>query len=128
MGDRDSAIASGKHRRALVFVVGVALMNAVATMLVIPVLPRLVTHFTGDTGRAADSVGLFGTTFALSQFVMSPVLGSLSDRYGRRLVILGSALGQGCQFIVMALAPDLWWLFAARILSGVTSGSLPAIN
>lgn len=112
----------------MVFVVGVSLMNAVATMLIIPVLPRLVTQFTGDTGRAAHYVGGFATVFALTQFVMSPVLGSLSDRYGRRPIILSSALGQGCQFILMALAPDLLWLFIARIISGVTAGSLPAIN
>ena len=112
----------------MVFVVGVSLMNAVATMLVIPVLPRLVTQFTGNTGRSAYYVGLFATVFALTQFIMSPVLGSLSDRYGRRLIILSSAFGQGCQFIMMALAPDLAWLFAARIISGITSGSLPAIN
>jgi len=116
------------NRRAMVFVVGVSLMNAVATMLIIPVLPRLVTQFTGDTGSAAHYIGWFATVFALTQFVMSPVLGSLSDRYGRRPIILGSALGQGCQFILMALAPDLLWLFIARIISGVTAGNLPAIN
>jgi DHA1 family tetracycline resistance protein-like MFS transporter len=110
------------------FVVGVALMNAVATMLVIPVLPRLVAQFTGDTGRAAHYVGLFAMLFALTQLVMSPVLGSLSDRYGRRLVILTSALGQGSQFILMATAHNLAWLFVARIVSGVTAGNLPAIN
>jgi DHA1 family tetracycline resistance protein-like MFS transporter len=112
----------------MVFVIGVSLMNAVATMLIIPVLPRLVTLFTGDTGRAAHYVGWFATVFALTQFVMSPVLGSLSDRYGRRPIILSSALGQGCQFVLMALAPDLVWLFIARIVSGATAGSLPAIN
>jgi DHA1 family tetracycline resistance protein-like MFS transporter len=117
-----------RKRGALVFVIGVALMNAVATMLVIPVLPRLVTQFTGDTGRSAYYVGLFATVFALTQLIMSPVLGSLSDRYGRRLIILSSALGQGSQFIIMALAPNLTWLFIARIISGATSGSLPAIN
>jgi MFS transporter, DHA1 family, tetracycline resistance protein len=116
------------NRRAMVFVIGVSLMNAVATMLVIPVLPRLVAQFTGDTGRAAHYVGLFATVFAFTQFVMSPVLGSLSDRYGRRPIILSSALGQGCQFILMAVAPNLLWLFVARIISGVTAGSLPAIN
>jgi DHA1 family tetracycline resistance protein-like MFS transporter len=119
---------AARTRRAIVFVVGVSLMNAVATMLVIPVLPRLITQFTGDTARAAYYVGLFATVFALTQFVMSPVLGSLSDRYGRRGIILSSAAGQGVQFVMMALAPNLFWLFAARIISGATAGSLPAIN
>src|SRR5215471_18945634 len=75
--------------KAVVFVVGVSLMNAVAMMIVIPVLPRLVESFTGSTASAAHYVGLFATVFALAQFVFAPILGSLSDRYGRRAVILG---------------------------------------
>jgi len=111
-----------------VFVVGVSLMNAVAMMIVIPVLPRLVESFTGSTASAAHYVGLFATVFALAQFVFSPILGSLSDRYGRRTVLLGSAFGQSINFALLALAPNLSWLLLARIISGVTSGSLPAVN
>lgn len=114
--------------KAIVFVVGVSLMNAVAMMIVIPVLPRLVESFTGSTASAAHYVGLFATVFALAQFIFAPILGSLSDRYGRRTVILGSALGQSINFALLALAPDLAWLLLARIISGVTSGSLPAVN
>lgn len=114
--------------KSIVFVVGVSLMNAVAMMIIIPVLPRLVESFTGSTASAAHYVGLFATAFALTQFIFSPILGSLSDRYGRRTVILGSAFGQSINFALLALAPNLVWLLIARIVSGITSGSLPAIN
>ncbi len=123
-----NAPEGAQHSRAILFVVGVALMNAVATMIVIPVLPRLVQGFTGSTGSAAHVVGVFATVFALVQFVVSPFLGSLSDRYGRRAVILGSAFGQSINFVMMALAPNLSWLLIARIISGATSASLPAVN
>lgn len=114
--------------KAIVFVVGVSLMNAVAMMIVIPVLPRLVESFTGSTASAAHYVGLFATVFALAQLIFSPILGSLSDRFGRRTVILGSAAGQSINFALLALAPNLTWLLIARIISGVTSCSLPAVN
>lgn len=103
-------------------------MNAVAMMIVIPVLPRLVESFTGNTASAAHYVGLFATVFALAQFFFSPILGSLSDRYGRRTVILGSAFGQSINFALLAWAPNLSWLLIARVISGVTSCSLPAVN
>jgi MFS transporter, DHA1 family, tetracycline resistance protein len=124
----DPGQETGTHDQAIIFVVGVTLMNAVAMMIVIPVLPRLVRSFTGETASAAHYVGLFAAVFALLQFIVSPLLGSLSDRYGRRAVILTSALGQGVNFVLMALAPNLAWLLVARAISGITSGSLPAVN
>jgi DHA1 family tetracycline resistance protein-like MFS transporter len=121
-------MVGNSHSKAIIFVAGVTLMNAVAMMIVIPVLPRLVQSFTGSTASAAHYVGLFATVFALLQFLMSPILGSLSDRFGRRAIILTSAFGQGCQFVLMALAPSLAWLLLARVISGITAGSLPAVN
>jgi DHA1 family tetracycline resistance protein-like MFS transporter len=91
----------------------------------IPVLPRLVIEFLGgDNAQAATIYGLFGTVWALMQFVFSPVVGSLSDRFGRRPVILLSNLGLGLDYIFMALAPTLGWLFAGRVISGITSSSI----
>ena len=72
---------------------------------------------------AAYIVGVFGTVWALMQFVFSPVLGALSDHYGRRPVVLLSNFGLGLDYIVMALAPTVWWLFVGRVISGVTSAS-----
>ncbi len=75
------------------------------------------------TARASDFVGLFGTVWALMQFVFAPILGALSDRFGRRKIILLSCLGLGLDYVLMALAPNLIWLFLGRVLSGITAAS-----
>jgi len=94
--------------------------------VIVPVLPELVVAMSGgETARGATIYGLFGTMFAAMQFVFSPVLGSVSDRYGRRRVILLSNVGLGLDYVLMALAPSLWWLFVGRIISGITSSSFP---
>ena len=93
--------------------------------MIIPVLPMLVVDFAGgDTAKGATIFGLFTTAWALMQFVFSPVLGALSDRFGRRRVILVSNLGLGLDYILMALAPNLLWLFIGRLISGITSASI----
>ena len=93
--------------------------------LIAPVLPKLVLDFLGgDAPNAAKMFGIFGTVWALMQFVFSPVLGVLSDRFGRRPVILLSNLGLGLDYIVMALAPTLGWLFLGRVISGITAASI----
>ena len=94
--------------------------------MIIPVLPRLILNFLGDKmTTAADWNGWFALVFALMQFVFSPVLGVLSDRFGRRPIILMSNLGLGLDYVVMALAPTIGWLFLGRIISGVTTSSIP---
>jgi len=91
---------------------------------VIPVLPALVVRFLGgDTARGAAIYGLFGTLFALMQFLFAPVQGALSDRFGRRPVILLSNFGLALDYAVMALAPTVGWLFVGRVISGITSAS-----
>src|SRR6185369_10205054 len=77
----------------------------------------------GDTAGSAEMLGLFGTVWALMQFLFSPLLGALSDRFGRRPVILISCFGLGLDYILMALSPSLAWLFAGRLISGITSAS-----
>ena len=92
--------------------------------MVIPVLPELVKAFRGgNTVSAATTLGWFGTVWAFMQFVASPVIGALSDRYGRRPVVLLSNFGLGCDYVLMALAPTLSWLFVGRVISGITSSS-----
>jgi DHA1 family tetracycline resistance protein-like MFS transporter len=83
----------------------------------------VVAFLGGNTARAAEIYGLFATAWALMQFVASPVLGALSDRFGRRPIILLSVAGLGLDYILMALAPTLAWLFVGRVISGVTSAS-----
>lgn len=119
-----SPVVTGPRRAAVIFIFITVVMDVLALGIIIPVLPMLVETFLGgDTARAATVYGVFGTIWALMQFVFAPILGALSDRWGRRPVILLSCLGLGLDYILMALAPSLAWLFVGRILSGVTSAS-----
>ena len=94
--------------------------------MIIPVMPKLVASFLGnDTARAAKIFGIFGTIWALMQFIFSPLLGALSDRFGRRKIILLSNFGLGFDYVLMALAPTLGWLFVGRVISGITAASIP---
>ena len=112
------------RKAALVFIFSIVLLDVIALGIIIPVLPKIVESMLGgDTPRAAELYGLFGTDWALMQFVLSPLLGALSDRFGRRPVLLISMLGLGLDYILMALAPTLAWLFVGRIISGITSAS-----
>ena len=109
---------------AVTFIFITVVLDVLALGIIIPVLPSLVESFLGgDTARAAQYYGLFGTVWALMQFVFSPFLGALSDRFGRRPVILFSIFGLGFDYILMALAPSLGWLFAGRVISGITGAS-----
>ena len=117
------------RRAALIFIFVTVLIDVLAFGVIIPVLPHLIEDFVGgDTANAAYWVGIFGTVFALIQFVTSPIQGALSDRHGRRPVILLSCLGLGLDFIFMALANSLPWLLVGRIISGITSASFTTAN
>ena len=119
---------SPASRRAVAFVTVISLLNSIAGMLIIPVLPKLVKGFTHDTSHAAQWIGVFAVAFALIQFLASPVLGALSDAYGRRAVILISAFGMAADYLFMALAPSIGWLLVGRSIAGMTAASAPAIN
>jgi DHA1 family tetracycline resistance protein-like MFS transporter len=113
------------RRAAMAFILVTIMLDMLAMSLVIPVLPRLVLGFMhGNTATASRIIGIFGTAWALMQFIFSPILGSLSDRFGRRKVILISNVGLGLDYILMALAPGITLLFAGRIISGVTAASM----
>jgi Arabinose efflux permease len=118
--------AMKQRSAAVVFILVTVTLDMLAVGLIVPVLPKLILDFLGgNMNSAADWNGVFGTVFAAMQFFFSPVLGVLSDRFGRRPVILLSNLGLGLDYIVMALAPSLGWLFLGRIISGITASSIP---
>jgi MFS transporter, DHA1 family, tetracycline resistance protein len=122
-------IESTGRRAALVFIFITVLIDVLAFGLIIPVLPHLVDQLSGGTTSTASYwIGAFGTVFALVQFASSPVQGALSDRFGRRPVILLSCLGLGLDFVFMALAPNLAWLFMGRVISAITSASFTTAN
>jgi DHA1 family tetracycline resistance protein-like MFS transporter len=117
------------RKAALAFIFVTVLIDILAFGVIIPVLPGLVREFTGgDFAAAAWWVGLFGTLFAAIQFVCTPIQGTLSDRFGRRPVILLSCLGLGADFILMAVAQSLPWLLIARVFSGMFSASFTTAN
>jgi len=110
---------------AAAFIFVTILLDMFALGVIIPVLPKLVESFVdNDTATAARIFGLFGTAWALMQFLFSPILGALSDRFGRRPVVLLSNFGLALDYVLMALAPSLIWLFIGRVISGITSASI----
>ena len=125
----DAANSSGGRRAALAFIFVTVLIDVLSFGLIIPVLPHLVQKLNGgDLEHAAYWVGLFSMVFAAVQFLSSPVQGALSDRFGRRPVILISCLGLGLDFVFMALAPTLAWLMVGRIISAIASASFTTAN
>jgi DHA1 family tetracycline resistance protein-like MFS transporter len=120
----DTEEQSPGGRRALVFIVILVLIDTLSFGLVIPVLPTLVMTL-GDVPLSEASAigGWLVMAFALAQFLASPILGGLSDRYGRRPVLLLSSAGHAVAFLIAAFAPNLWILLVGRIISGLTGAS-----
>src|SRR5580698_1435121 len=114
------------RRAAATFIFFTVALDMLALGMIAPVLPRLIESFLyGNTVDAAQMLGLFGTVFAFMQFFCSPILGTLSDRFGRRPVVLLSNFGLGFDYLLMAWAPALGWLFLGRVISGLTASSVP---
>lgn len=114
---------------ALIFIFATLLIDILGIGLVIPVLPELVKDFVaGDVTAAGRWYGILAAVYAAMQFLFAPVLGALSDRFGRRPVLLISLFGLGVDYVIMGLAPSLWWLFAARVFSGIMGASITTGN
>jgi len=129
MTDQQPATAAGGRRAAFGFIFALAVMNAISFGIMIPILPNLIKQFTGgDTAAASVWNVVFMVTWGLMQFVIGPILGMYSDRYGRRPVLLFSLLGLAVDFLFMALAPSLIWLLVGRILNGMTAASFSTAN
>lgn len=117
------------RRAALAFIFVTVLIDILSFGLIIPVLPHLIEGFlAGDVPRAAIWYGWFSTAFMAMQFLFTPVQGALSDRFGRRPVILLSNLGLGLDFLMMALVNSLPLLFIGRLISGITAASFSTAN
>ena len=117
---------AGRSRNAAVaFIFITVMLDMVANGLIGPVWPNLIRGFVGgDTSRSAVVFGVFSTMFAAAQIVSAPIMGALSDRYGRRPVILISCLGLAIDYLIMAMAPNLAMLFVGRVLAGITSANM----
>ena len=125
MASPSNPAISSKTGAAFYFILVTVTLDAIAFGIIAPVLPDLVRQFEGgDFARASAVTGYFGFAWATMQFIFSPILGAWSDRFGRRPVILLSCLGVGLDYIFMALAPSLRWLFVGRIISGITTSNI----
>ncbi len=99
-------------------------LDVVGLGLLIPIYPDIIRRFSSDAVFVSQYFGLFISVYSFIQFFASPILGSLSDRYGRRPILLVSLLGAGLDYILMAFAPQLWVLFLGRVISGLTGASM----
>jgi DHA1 family tetracycline resistance protein-like MFS transporter len=124
-----NSLLGGRRKAAVGFIFVTALIDVMALGIMIPVLPTLVKQMAGgDTSVAAEWNVVFSTTFGVMQFICSPIMGLLSDRFGRRPVLLTSIFGLGLDFLFMAFAPNLRWLYAGRIINGATAASIGTAN
>lgn len=122
-----TAASPGRRNAAIAFILVTAALDVMSMGLVIPVLPSLIEEFAGSNASAGVWNGVFVALWAGMQFICSPIIGSLSDRYGRRPVILISTAGLAADWMLMALAPDLWWLAVGRMIGGITSSSFTTV-
>ncbi|MGZ3297609.1 MAG: TCR/Tet family MFS transporter [Asticcacaulis sp.] len=114
-----------KLKAAAPFILVTVFLDMLCIGIIIPVLPQLIKSFLGGSvSQAGMWTGIFGCAWGLAQFVFSPIQGGLSDHFGRRPVVLASNFGTGVDLVFMALAPNLWWLFIGRIVSGMTAASI----
>ncbi len=122
-------MAPTTRQPALGFIFVTLMLIVLGFGILIPVLPGLVEQFEG--GSVAEGSRYYGwllEVFALMQFVAAPVLGALSDRYGRRRVLLIALAGSAIDYVIMGMAPTIGWLFVGRVISGLTAGALATVN
>ena len=113
-----------QRRAAARFIFLTLFLDVLGLGLVIPILPSLVTDFVGgDASLGAAWYGPITALYALMQFVAAPVLGALSDRYGRRPILLIALAGYGLDYLILGFAPNLTWLIIGRVLAGITGAS-----
>lgn len=113
-----------KAAAALWFIFITLLIDVTGFGIIIPVFPDLIKHLIhGDIRQAADYGKYLTVAYALMQFVFAPIIGNLSDKFGRRPVLLASLLGFGIDYLFLAFAPTIGWLFVGRIIAGITGAS-----
>ena len=112
----------------MVFILVTLFIDILGIGIIIPILPELIKELLGNDAQAAVYYGVIISTYATMQFLCAPVLGALSDRYGRRPVILVSLFGLGTDYLIQGWAPSIGWLFLGRILAGIMGSSITTAN
>lgn len=118
-------MASNKRQAAMGFIFITLLIDITGFGLIIPVMPELIEKLLGVTDNSKVTLygGLLTVAYAVMQFLFAPILGNLSDRYGRRPILLSSLLGFGIDYLFLAFAPTIGWLFVGRVIAGITGAS-----
>ncbi|HKS37968.1 MAG TPA: TCR/Tet family MFS transporter [Verrucomicrobiae bacterium] len=117
------------RKPALGFIFVTLFLDILGIGLIIPILPKLIEQLSGgDISDASSIYGWLAALYSLMQFLCAPVLGSLSDRFGRRPVILGSLFGSGLDYLLLAFAPSIPWFFVGRVVSGITGANITAAS
>jgi len=125
----ESGTVKTPREAGMVFILITLFIDILGIGIIIPVLPELVKEFVGgDTAHAGLYVGIIAGAYSLTQFAFAPVMGALSDRYGRRPVILASLFGLGVDFAIQGFAPSIGWLFVGRIFAGAMGASFTTAN
>jgi MFS transporter, DHA1 family, tetracycline resistance protein len=115
---------SEKRNAGLTFIFITLLIDVTGFGIIIPILPQLISELvSGDLSTASRWGGLLMFIFAIMQFICAPIMGGLSDMYGRRPVLLATLFAFGLDFILQGLAPSIWWLFIGRMIAGITGAS-----
>ena len=115
---------SGKRKAALGFIFVTLLIDVIGFGIIIPVIPTMLSQLLQvRTSQASLDSGLLLASFAIMQFLFSPVIGNLSDQYGRRPILLISLFGFGVDYLLTAFAPTIGWLFLGRIVAGIMGAS-----
>lgn len=118
---------SRRRNASIVFILVTLLLDTLGIGVILPVLPGLISSFFGDNPTAASPYyGAFISLYAAMQFLFAPIIGGLSDRYGRRSVILISLLGAVLNYVLLSVAPSLWLLFVGRVIAGITGANFAA--
>ena len=124
MQTQNLAMKKSKKQAAVGFIFITVLLDVIGWGIIIPVIPNLIKELiNGDISEAAKYGGWLTFAYAITQFIFAPVIGNLSDKYGRRPVLLTSLFAFSLDFLLLAFAPTITWLFIGRILSGITGAS-----
>ncbi|OYU55712.1 MAG: tetracycline resistance MFS efflux pump [Chitinophagaceae bacterium BSSC1] len=116
---------STNRKAAIGFIFVTLLIDVTGFGVIIPVMPKLIEDLLGthDVSKASQYGGWLTFAYAFMQFLCAPILGNLSDKYGRRPVLLFSLFGFGIDYIFLSFAPTIWWLFVGRLIAGITGAS-----
>ena len=118
-----------RKRGAIIFIFITILIDILGIGLIIPVLPKLFEEVGGlNASEAAITGGLLTATYGVMQFFFAPIIGGLSDQYGRRPMLLAALLGFGLDYMVIVFAPDISWFFVARVIAGICGSSVTVAN